>query len=141
MPTSSGAAPASAARVGDGLAGAGAGAAATGTGGAVGRGTPGQGGALDGVPSGLVSNPLPPYPPEALARGVEGRVLLRVWILEDGSVQDVKVHQSSGDESLDRSALSTVRDRWRFVPGRRGGFAVPCEVILPIRFRTAGRAS
>jgi protein TonB len=72
---------------------------------------------------------------------VEGRVLLRVWILDDGGVQDVKVYRSSGDESLDRSALSTVRDRWRFAPGRRGGFAVPCEVILPIRFRSVGQAS
>jgi protein TonB len=136
---STGVAPVSAARAGNG--GAGSGGAATGTGGAMGRGSPGQGGALDGMPSGVASNPLPPYPPEALARGVQGRVLLRVWILDDGSVRDVKLYQSSGDESLDRSALSTVRDRWRFVPGSRAGFAVPCEVILPIRFRAAGRAS
>ena len=90
---------------------------------------------LDGLPSGLTSNPIPRYPPDTLARGVEGLVLLRVQVREDGSVAGVQLHESSGDASLDESALSTVRDTWRFAPGRRGAVAVPCEVLVPIRFR------
>lgn len=98
-------------------------------------GSPGNG-RLDAMPSPSISNPLPAYPPEALARGVEGLVLLRVWIRDDGSVEKVKLHTSSGDASLDQSALSTVRERWLFQPARQDGFAVPCEVLVPIRFRT-----
>jgi protein TonB len=105
--------------------------------GPAGDGRPGGpgGGRLDQIPSAAPRNPTPPYPPDALARGIEGRVLLRVWIRDDGTVEDVKIHQSSGDESLDQSALSTVRDRWRFVPARRNGVDVSCQALLPIRFR------
>jgi protein TonB len=98
-----------------------------------GHGGPGAG-RLDGLPSGLISNPAPWYPPDLLARGVEGTVDLRVWIGEDGSVQAVKIHVSSGQPTMDQSALETVRDQWRFVPGKQNGIDVPCEVFLAIRF-------
>ena len=76
--------------------------------GAAGTGAGGRGaGRLNGLPSGLFSNPLPQYPPELLARGVEGLVLLHVWIGEDGSVQAVKVYASSGQPAMDDSALRT----------------------------------
>ena len=93
------------------------------------------GGGPDQTPSASASNPLPPYPPDALARGTEGLVLLRVRIGVDGAIQAVKIHQSSGDASLDESALNTVRDRWQFAPAHQNGFSVPWEGLLPIRFR------
>ena len=80
------------------------------------------------------SNPTPPYPAEALAHGIEGLVYLRVKIGSDGSVESASVHQSSGDASLDASALSTVRRYWRFQPATQGGEAIPFEALLPIRF-------
>ncbi len=92
------------------------------------------GGQVDQAPSAAASNPVPPYPADALARGIEGLVLLRVRIGADGSVQEVAVHQSSGTPSLDESALSTVRRQWRFEPATRSGVAVSYEAILPIRF-------
>ena len=97
------------------------------------------GGGPDQAPSVSAWNPLPPYPPEALARGVEGVVLLRVWIRADGAVQAVKIHRSSGNALLDESAVSTVRDRWQFAPARSGGLGVPWEGLLPIRFTVGGR--
>ena len=96
------------------------------------------GGAPGDMPSALASNPTPSYPPDALVRGVEGRVLLRVRIRDDGTVQDVKVHQSSGDKSLDESALLTVREKWQFTPAQENGISVPCEALLPIRFTLRG---
>jgi TonB family protein len=98
----------------------------------------GRGGAYGEMPSALASNPTPSYPPDALAHGVEGRVLLRVWIRDDGTVQDVKVHRSSGDKSLDESALLTVREKWQFTPAQENGISVPCEALLPIRFMLHG---
>ena len=92
------------------------------------------GGQVDQAPSAAASNPVPPYPADALARGIEGLVLLRVRIGADGSVEEATVHQSSGTPSLDESALSTVRRQWRFEPATRCGVAVSYEAILPIRF-------
>ena len=102
-----------------------------------GDGRPGGpgGGGLDQNPSGLPANPLPPYPPEARTNGIQGVVVLRVWIRDSGTVQDVKIHESSGDASLDQSALNTVRDYWRFVAARQDGVSVPCQALVPIRFR------
>jgi TonB family protein len=92
------------------------------------------GGQVDQAASPIASNPVPPYPSEALARGVEGLVLLRVRIGADGRVEEARIQQSSGTPLLDESALSTVRQYWRFEPATRGGVAVSYEAILPIRF-------
>ena len=92
------------------------------------------GGQVDQAASPAASNPVPPYPPDALAGGIEGLVLLRVRIGADGAVEEAAVHQSSGTPSLDESALSTVRRQWRFQPATRCGLAVSYEAILPIRF-------
>jgi protein TonB len=92
------------------------------------------GGQVDQAPSAAASNPVPPYPADALARGIEGLVLLRVRIGADGRVEEAAVNRSSGTPSLDESALSTVRRQWRFEPATRGGVAVSYEALLPIRF-------
>ncbi|HUE29605.1 MAG TPA: energy transducer TonB [Verrucomicrobiae bacterium] len=34
--------------------------------------------------------------------------------------------------------MTTVRERWRFVPARRDGTPVESRVTVPIRFRLAG---
>jgi periplasmic protein TonB len=92
------------------------------------------GGQGDQAPSSVASNPRPPYPDDALARGIGGLVLLRVRIGADGRVEEAAVHESSGTPSLDESALSTVRRRWRFEPATHGGVPVSCEWLVPIRF-------
>jgi len=92
------------------------------------------GGQVDQAPSPVASNPVPPYPADALARGIQGLVLLRVRIGADGGVEEAAIDRSSGAPSLDESALSTVRRQWRFEPATRCGVAVSCEAILPIRF-------
>jgi protein TonB len=50
----------------------------------------------------------------------------------------VRLQRSSGHPALDDSALTTVRDRWRFIPARAGGVAVEGTVQVPIRFRLSG---
>jgi periplasmic protein TonB len=92
------------------------------------------GGQVDQAASPVASNPVPPYPADALARGVEGLVLLRVRIGADGTVEAATIDQPSGTPSLDESALSTVRHHWHFEPATRCGVAVSYEAILPIRF-------
>jgi protein TonB len=79
-------------------------------------------------------NPKPPYPLAARRQGVEGRVVLRAQVLEDGRCAEVGVVRSSGHAPLDESALATVR-RWRFVPATRAGVAVSSWVEIPIHFQ------
>jgi len=79
-----------------------------------------------------IHNPAPPYPPEALAARLTGRVILRVEVAADGCVLHASVYRSSGVPSLDASALATVRT-WRFTPAMRPD-APSREVAVPISF-------
>src|SRR5206468_1492619 len=84
------------------------------------------------------TNPPPPYPLVARRLGKEGVVLLEVLVAPDGRAADVRMIRSSGFAPLDESAVTTVRERWRFVPARRDGVPVESRVTVPIRFRLAG---
>ena len=114
--------------------GEGVAAARGGGGGGDGSGGDGSGGAR--VAYG--ANPLPPYPLVARRLGKEGVVLLEVLVAPDGRAADVRMIRSSGFAPLDESAVTTVRERWRFVPARRDGVPVESRVTVPIRFRLAG---
>lgn len=87
-----------------------------------------------------LANPRPPYPLAARRLGLEGRVLLRAQILENGRCGRIMVSQSSGHALLDDAALQAVRG-WRFVPATRAGEAVAAWVEIPISFRLDGRES
>lgn len=101
---------------------------------AAGSSVSGNGAVVDQPPSKLSSNPIPPYPPDALAKGIGGVVLLRVRIGADGAVEHASIEKSSGVPTFDQSALSTVQRFWRFQPAMRDGEPVPYEATLPIRF-------
>jgi protein TonB len=79
-------------------------------------------------------NPKPIYPREARERGYQGEVVLKVEVLSNGRVGQIEVRKSSGHESLDRSALATVK-QWRFIPARKGETAIPLWVNVPIKFQ------
>lgn len=96
------------------------------------------GGGFSGASPGYGVNPLPPYPIAARRLGLEGEVLLRVFVAADGRPTNVVVLKSSGHAMLDESAVETVRTRWRFVPATRGGVPVDDTVQVPIRFRQRG---
>lgn len=80
-----------------------------------------------------LNNPAPLYPALSKRLGEEGRVMLRVFVDEDGLPARVEMRSSSGHERLDNVALETVR-RWKFVPARRGDRAVSAWVLVPISF-------
>ena len=78
-------------------------------------------------------NPPPRYPPVARRRGYEGKVMLFVEVLIDGTVGDLKVRETSGHSMLDRAAVRTVR-KWKFEPALREGRPLSMWVEVPIRF-------
>lgn len=80
-----------------------------------------------------LNNPPPSYPAIARRNGVQGRVVLNVEVLANGSSGKVTVQSSSGYAMLDNAALQTVKT-WRFVPARHGGLVVDKWFLIPIQF-------
>jgi protein TonB len=76
----------------------------------------------------------PSYPLLARRRSYEGTVILDVLVGSDGTVDSIKLAQSSGHETLDRAAIKSVR-KWIFHPGKRGDEALEMWVTVPIRFQ------
>lgn len=69
------------------------------------------------------------YPPEAIALGLQGEVVVLFVLDESGSVVAARVEQGSGHPLLDAAALRAVR-ALRSLPA-----AAPRESLLPVRFR------
>jgi protein TonB len=71
------------------------------------------------------------YPPAALRRGLQGRVLVRAHVAPDGTPEEVAVARTSGFEQLDRAALEAVRACRRF-PRATGAYVaeVPYAFIM-----------
>ena len=80
-----------------------------------------------------LQNPKPTYPPISKRLGEQGKVVVRVLIGVDGTAQRAEIRQSSGFDRLHQAALTTVQ-RWRYVPGKRGGVAEAMWFNVPINF-------
>lgn len=81
-----------------------------------------------------LNNPPPVYPLAARRRGIEGTVVVRAQIQEDGHCLQANLSKSSGHEMLDRAAVAAVR-AWRFTPAKRGTQSITAWVEVPITFR------
>lgn len=68
------------------------------------------------------------YPPEAVAQGLEGEVILLLVLNSVGSIESAEVARSSGHPLLDRAALAAARQIGA-LPGN------PRQTLLPITFR------
>jgi len=84
--------------------------------------------------AGYLSNPAPEYPEQALDRGWEGSVILRVKVLPNGSPDSVTVKQSSGKKILDSAAIRTVK-QWKFSPALKGKTPIEGWVDVPIHYQ------
>ena len=69
---------------------------------------------------------------------IQGKVLLIVDVAESGAVNRVTIAESSGNESLDRSALDAVKS-WKFTPARKNGVIVSQVIKVPITFSLKNR--
>lgn len=82
----------------------------------------------------MPGNPMPRYPRIARSRGYQGRTILEIFVLPDGTVDHVRIKQSSGHDILDRAALEAVK-RWRFRPAKRNGRPISATLVVPVTFR------
>ena len=69
------------------------------------------------------------YPPEAVARGLEGEATVLVFLDESGYAVAARLERSSGHAILDEAAVRAARE----VRAGPGGAA--SEFLLPVRFR------
>jgi protein TonB len=62
-----------------------------------------------------VSQTLPRYPVAAQERGIEGRVIMSITIMPDGSVRDVRVVSAQPRGTFESTAVRAVQS-WRYRP-------------------------
>jgi protein TonB len=84
------------------------------------------------------SSPKPPYPLTAFKAKQEGRVVLELEVLEDGTVGQVRLAKSSDFDSLDASALATVK-KWKYSPAQKNGQIVKQWIRVSILFEVKAR--
>jgi protein TonB len=87
-------------------------------------------------PVALNSNSPIQYPPRLYDRGVEGDVVLRLFVDSTGRVlpESSRVAESSGYPGLDSAALAGAK-KLRFAPARRRGVPVAAAFLQPVEFR------
>jgi protein TonB len=94
----------------------------------------------DAMPAGgdseaqVIERSEPNYPIASLNAREEGEVRLQVALDALGSVEDVRIIDSSGSNRLDRAAIESVRS-WRFRPARHAGEAIAGMTNVSVNFR------
>ncbi|HIF9184561.1 TPA: TonB family protein [Photobacterium damselae] len=74
------------------------------------------------------------YPRLAKRRGIQGQVMVEIWIDPKGKQIKQKVISSSGTEILDQAALTAIK-KWKFSSHIVDGQAIAHRVHIPVRFQ------
>lgn len=74
------------------------------------------------------------YPPKAIEEGIEGRVVIKVIINEEGRITDPVVERSASKE-LDAEALRVVKTLPNWKPARQNGKPVSVYYRIPVMFK------
>jgi len=73
------------------------------------------------------------YPEKAKANSVQGRVIVRFCVNENGGVDRISILKGV-DPELDAEAVRVVSALPAFIPGKQGGKAVPVWYMVPLTF-------
>jgi len=74
------------------------------------------------------------YPPSAIERGIEGRVILRFCINYEGLIENVDILRGV-DPDLDNEAVRVIKMLPRWTPGKQGGKPVNVWYSVPVTFQ------
>lgn len=87
----------------------------------------------------VATNPASPvrYPQALYDQGIEGQVLLRLYVDSTGTVipESTRIAESSGYPALDSAALAGAPDL-RFSPARHQGQPIAAAFLQPVQFRS-----
>lgn len=76
----------------------------------------------------------PVYPRLARKRGQQGKVIVEVWIDEEGNQTKRFIATSSGFSSLDNAAIKTIA-KWKFGASIENGQAIAHRIQIPVKFK------
>lgn len=76
------------------------------------------------------------YPIQASMKGIQGEVILAVWISETGDVE--RAEFASGDQIFADSAITAVK-KWKFKPYFKNGKAIKVSTKVPFDFAFANK--
>lgn len=74
------------------------------------------------------------YPDQARSESIEGLVIVKMIVDEDGKINDSKVAYSA-DPIFEKEALRLVKKMPKWKPGQKDGQKVNVRVTLPIMFK------
>ena len=74
------------------------------------------------------------YPDEARKQNKQGRCFVSFVVETDGSISDITIKKSAGDEALDKEAMRVVSTMPKWKPGTQGGETVRVQFTLPISY-------
>ncbi len=80
-----------------------------------------------------IYNPIPKYPELAKQAGIEGTTVIKMLVDIDGTVSEVKILKSSGNQMLDQAALVAAKQS-KFTPAKQRDKFVRVWVSRPFRF-------
>jgi len=80
-----------------------------------------------------IFNPIPKYPELAKQAGIEGTTVIKMLVDIDGTVREVKILKSSGNQMLDQAALVAAKQS-KFTPAKQRDKFVRVWVSRPFRF-------
>lgn len=73
------------------------------------------------------------YPPEAVKKGIQGKVFVSFVVGSDGFVSNAKIARGV-DPMLDAEALRVVKSMPKWTPGKQDGKDVAVQYTIPINF-------
>ncbi|MGA7986432.1 MAG: energy transducer TonB, partial [Burkholderiales bacterium] len=87
------------------------------------------------VRPGIKTHVEPEYPEAAARRGLSGKVVLRLYINENGAVERVETLRARPAGVFERSAEQAFRAA-RFTPGMKGKHPVKTQMTIEVSFDT-----
>jgi TonB family protein len=82
----------------------------------------------------ILSRKNPIYPAAARAAGIEGDVIIRAIIGQDGNLLSVRVINTQVEPQLARAAVEAV-NQWRYSPALLNGNPIETDTIITVGFR------
>lgn len=72
----------------------------------------------------MPGNPKPSYSMDERFRKEQGEIVVQAFVTEQGTLQDLKVIQSTGYQNLDQKTLEALK-KWKFYKGQAGLVEIP----------------
>ena len=78
------------------------------------------------------------YPENMAEKDIKGKVIVSFTVTKEGTIDDINIMQSAGNEALNAEAVRAIKDGLteKWTPGTVGGEAVNYRYTLPVMFRT-----